>query len=116
MRRSRRGSRLSITRQFISAGSPVNLQVGSRLQTQGSSKKDLLQDMGRLWGLIPDDPDDTIWHDNRAMNKNFKYREILLRHQLIFLVLLHPEACSGLRLKRETAYQEDDTATDLRMY
>jgi hypothetical protein len=37
--------------------------------------------------------------DEGAMNKDFNYREIILRHQLIFLggVPFHPEACSGVR-------------------
>ena len=53
------------------------------------------------------------------MNKNFKNREIrLLRHQLLFLgaVPLHPEACSGLRLKLEGIRFGGNTATDLRIY
>ena len=91
MRRSRRESRLSITRQSISAGSPVNLQVGTRSQTQGRFKYDLLQDIDRLWGLIPDDP--PYGADEEAMIKMFNYREILLQHR----VLLHPEARRGLR-------------------
>jgi hypothetical protein len=43
----------------------------------------------------------TYGADEGAMNKDFNYRDILIRHQLRFLawggVPLHPEARSGLR-------------------
>jgi hypothetical protein len=44
--------------------------------------------------------------DEGAMNKKLQYREILLRHQFIFLggIPLHLEAPSGLRQKLETIH------------
>jgi hypothetical protein len=55
-----------------------------------------------------------------AMNKDFNYRDILIRHQLRFLarggVPLHPEVRSGLRQKLETIHYWGNTATDLRIY